>query len=66
VCTIAPSLVGMAVVCNSIRCVVLFFFCHCVTSVYVFYFALKVLCCNIYNVSVDSSTKGDAAIDSAR
>jgi hypothetical protein len=64
VCTIAPFLVVMETVCNSIRCVVLFLTCCCVTAVYVFYCALKVLCCNIYNVFVDSSTNGDTAIES--
>lgn len=37
-----------------------------VTSIYVFYFVLKVLCCNIYNVFVDSSSKGDTAVESVR
>lgn len=48
------------------RCVVVFFTCSCVTAIYVLYFALRVLCYNIYNVFVDSSRKGDTAFESAR
>jgi hypothetical protein len=58
--------VVVEVVCICSRCVVVFFTCSCVTAIYVLYFALRVLCYNIYNVFVDSSRKGDTAIDSAR
>ena len=34
--------------------------------VVVFYFVLKVLCCNIYYVFVDSSSKGETAVESVR
>jgi hypothetical protein len=63
---IAPCLVVMEVVWISDRCVVVFFTCSCVIATYVFYFVLKVLCCNIYNVFVDSSRKGDTAVESVR
>jgi len=48
------------------RCVIVFFTFSCVTAIYAFYFVLKVLCCNIYNVFVDSSRKGYTAVESAR
>jgi len=60
VCLIAPSLVVMEVVYRISRCVIVFFTCSCVTAIYVF------LCCNIYNVFVDSSRKGDTAVESVR
>lgn len=53
----------MEIVCKISRCVIVFFSCSCVTAMYLFYFVLKVLCCNICNVFVDSFRKGDTAVD---
>jgi hypothetical protein len=53
------------VVCKFSRCAV-FFTCSCVTAIYVLYFVLRVLCCNIYDVFVGSSRKGDTAFESVR